>query len=139
NGPQTIPLSNPAAGGIRAFYFRDPDRHSLELIWYPEGKGRAIWRESEGRLFMGIDHTAIAVSDTEQSLRFYRDVLGFAVAGESLNFGTEQEQLSGVPGAKVRITGLIGRTGFGVEFLQYLEPGAGRPIPPDSEADDLWH
>src|SRR5262249_25648805 len=70
-GPQTIPLSNPAAGGIRAFYFKDGDGHSLELIWYPSGKGDPRWQAPDGRLFLGIDHTAIAVADTERSLRFY--------------------------------------------------------------------
>jgi hypothetical protein len=39
----------------------------------------------------------------------------------------------------VRITGLSPRIGPGVEFLSYLEPGAGRASPPDSAANDLWH
>ena len=29
------------AGGISAFYFRDPDRHFLEIIAFPKGKGQA--------------------------------------------------------------------------------------------------
>ena len=41
--------------------------------------------------FCGIDHTAIMVSDTETSLKFYRDTLGMQIAGESENYGTEQE------------------------------------------------
>jgi catechol 2,3-dioxygenase-like lactoylglutathione lyase family enzyme len=41
--------------------------------------------QTTGRLFLGIDHTAIVVSDTEASLKFYRDVLGMTVAGESEN------------------------------------------------------
>ena len=32
-GPQTLPPSITAAAGIRAFYFRDPDGHFLEIIW----------------------------------------------------------------------------------------------------------
>lgn len=137
--PERIPDSNPAAGGIRAFYFRDPDRHVLELIWYPDGKGDPRWQRASGRLFLGIDHTAIAVQDTEASLRFWRDALGLRVTGESLNHGPEQERLSGVPGARVRITGLRARGGPGVEFLEYLAPRDGRPYPPDARPNDLVH
>jgi len=137
-GPQTIPMSNPAAGGIRAFYFEDPEHHVLELIWYPADKGSARWHES-GRLFLGIDHTAIAVSSTDRSLAFYEGMLGFVKAGESLNHGREQAALSGVDGARVRITGLAGKRGMGVELLEYLEPGPGRPIPPDTRPEDAWH
>jgi catechol 2,3-dioxygenase-like lactoylglutathione lyase family enzyme len=136
--PQTIPASNPVAGGIRAYYFKDPDGHALELIWFPEGKGRARWRAHPARLFLGIDHSAIAVSDTERSLPFYKG-LGFVVAGESLNFGKEQEALSGVSGARVRITGLAPLLGPAVEFLSYLAPGPGRSTPADSATNDLWH
>ena len=138
-GPQTIPASNPAAGGIRAFYFKDGDGHSLELIWYPPGKGDPRWQTRDGRLFLGIDHTAIAVADTERSLRFYRDRLGLEVKGRSLNEGIEQERLSGVPGARVRITGLRGAGGPGVELLEYLAPGPGRPAPSDTRPDDAWY
>jgi catechol 2,3-dioxygenase-like lactoylglutathione lyase family enzyme len=136
--PQTLPRENSAAAGIRAFYFKDGDRHDLELIWFPPGKGRARWQAYRTGTFLGIDHSAIAVTDTEQSLPFYTE-LGLVRSGESLNFGKEQEALSGVPGARVRITGLSPRIGPGVEFLSYLEPGAGRARPPDGAANDLWH
>jgi catechol 2,3-dioxygenase-like lactoylglutathione lyase family enzyme len=137
-GPQRIPEWNAAAGGIRAFYFTDPEHHVLEIIWYPEGKGSARWHEN-GRLFLGIDHTAIAVSSTDKSLAFYEDVLGFARAGESLNHGPEQAALSGVDGARVRITGLVGHGGMGIELLDYVEPGRGRPASPDTRLQDVWH
>ena len=78
------------AGGIRAFYFKDPDGHPLEILWFPEGKGDPKWQQPSDRLFLGIDHTAIVVSDTAQSLRCYRDTLGLRVAGESENYGPEQ-------------------------------------------------
>src|SRR5574341_2160864 len=63
-GPQRLPDWNKNAGGIRAFYFRDPDKHWLEILQFPEGKGDAKWQRKE-RLFLGIDHTAIVVSNTE--------------------------------------------------------------------------
>ena len=63
--PQTIPPENKAAAGIRAFKFKDSDRHNLELIWYPADKGQAKWHQPTERLFLGIDHSAITISNTE--------------------------------------------------------------------------
>lgn len=136
-GPQTLPAWNPNAGGIRAVYFRDPDGHPLELIQFPPGKGEPRWQE-KNRLFLGIDHAAIATGDTESSLTFYRDRLGLQIAGTSENWGVEQERLSALAGAHVRITTLRARSGPGIEFLQYLMPHNGRPMPEDTRLDDLW-
>ena len=141
-GPQTLPPYITAAAGIRAFYFKDPDDHVLEVLSFPPDKGAAKWREraATGKLFLGIDHTAIVVGDTETSLEFYRDSLGLAIAGESLNFGPEQEHLNNVFGAKLRITGLRAHgNGVNVEFLEYLAPNSGRPYPADSKSNDVWH
>jgi catechol 2,3-dioxygenase-like lactoylglutathione lyase family enzyme len=137
--PQRIPDWNAAAAGIRAFYFRDPDNHALELIYFPPGKGDPRWQRDGRELFLGIDHTAVAVRDTEKSLAFYRDTLGMRVAGESLNYGIEQEHLNHVFGARVRITGLRAPSGPGIEFLEYLTPGGGRPYPDDARPNDLFH
>jgi catechol 2,3-dioxygenase-like lactoylglutathione lyase family enzyme len=138
-GPQTIPPSNKAAAGIRAFYFKDPDGHNLEIIYFPSGKGDPRWQNTSGKLFLGIDHTAIVVSNTQKSLKFYRDLLGFRLAGESLNHGTEQEHLNNVAGARLQISGLRAQSGPGIEFLDYLAPRNGRPSPADTQANDLWH
>ena len=136
SGPQRLPDWNENAGGIQAFYFKDPDGHALEILAFPPGKGAARW-QAKDRLFLGIDHTAIVVSDTETSLRFYRDTLGLAVAGASENYGTEQEHLNAVFGARLRITALRAGEGPGIEFLEYLSPSDGRPRPPDLKANDL--
>ena len=137
--PQRLPDSNPVAGGIRAFYFRDPDGHPLELIWFPPGKGDPRWQAPTEGVFLGIDHTAIAVADTDASIAFYRDHLGFRVAGESRNSGPEQERLNAVRGARLRITGLRAPSGPGLELLEYLAPRDGRPAPADLRANDLTH
>jgi catechol 2,3-dioxygenase-like lactoylglutathione lyase family enzyme len=152
--PQRLPDWNPNAGGIVAFYFRDADDHNLELIWYPPGKGDPRWQErssasspgrmqpgaqSDRQLFLGIDHTAIAVADTGASLAFWRDALGLAVAGGAENWGVEQEHLNQVFGARLRITGLKGASGIGVEFLEYLSPSNGRVAPADLAVNDLAH
>lgn len=137
-GPQRIPDWNKAAAGIRAFYFRDPDDRNLEILWFPPGKGHARW-QSKDRLFLGIDHTAIVVADTEVSLRFYRDTLGMKVAGESENYGIEQERLNNVFGARLRITALRAAAGPAIELLEYMSPRDGRPYPAGSKANDIWH
>lgn len=142
-GPQRLPDWNPNAGGIKAFYFKDGDGHVLEILEFPEGKGNPKWREKAaarpGALFLGIDHTAIVVSDTETSLAFYRDTLGLRVLGASENHGIEQERLNNVFGARLRITSLSAGSGPAIEFLDYLAPDEGRPYPADSYANDLWH
>lgn len=136
--PQTLPVTNTAAAGIKAFYFHDVDHHNLELIYFPKGKGNPKWQASNGKIFLGIDHTAIGVSSTENSQRFYVDLLGIERKGDSWNFGTEQEHLNNVEGASLHITGFRAAAGPGVEFLQYLEPGPGKPYPADTRADDIW-
>jgi catechol 2,3-dioxygenase-like lactoylglutathione lyase family enzyme len=137
--PQRLPDWNANAGGIRAFYFKDPDGHPLEILWFPGDKGDPKWHRPSDRLFLGIDHTAIVVSDTAQSLRCYRDTLGLRVAGESENYGPEQERLNNVFGARLRITALRAQAGPGVEFLEYLTPRDGRAVPADARANDLAH
>jgi len=138
-GPQRLPDWNPNAGGIEAFYFRDPDGHFLEVLAFPPDKGHARWHRPSTKLFLGIDHTAIAISDTGASLRFYRGVVGLEVAGASENYGAEQEHLNNVFGARLKITALRAASGPGIEFLEYLAPRDGRPFPPDTRSNDLIH
>ncbi len=137
-GPQRLPDWNPNAGGIKAFYFRDPDGNHLEILQFPPDKGDPRWHATSP-LFLGIDHTAIVVADTETSLKFYRDTLGLRIGGESENYGPEQERLNNVFGARLRITALRASAGPGVELLEYLAPRTGRPMPIDTKANDLWH
>ena len=137
-GPQRLPDWNPNAGGIRAHYFRDPDGHFLEILSFPPGKGPAEWQRKDA-LFLGIDHTAIVVDDTDRALAFYRDALGLTVAGGSENYGEEQEHLNNVFGARLRITTLRAPNGPGIELLEYLAPRDGRPAPIDLRANDLAH
>jgi len=137
-GPQTLPEWNKNAAGIKAFYFKDPDEHALEILWFPADKGDAKWHRQTKKLFLGIDHTAIVVSDTDASLRFYRDTLGLRQVGESENYGVEQELLNNVFGARLRITALRAASGPGVEFLEYIAPRNGRPYPADARASDLF-
>jgi catechol 2,3-dioxygenase-like lactoylglutathione lyase family enzyme len=137
--PQRLPDWNKNAAGIKAFYFRDLDGHFLEVLEFPPDKGNPKWHRKTDKLFLGIDHTAIVVADTDASLRFYRDTLGFKVVGGSENFGMEQEDLNNVPGAHLRITTLRAPAGPAIEFLEYLNPRNGRPYPADAQTNDLLH
>jgi catechol 2,3-dioxygenase-like lactoylglutathione lyase family enzyme len=137
-GPQRLPDWNPNAGGISAFYFRDPDGHFLEILQFPPGKGERRWQD-RAALFLGIDHTAIVSRDTDRSLAFYRDGLGMTIAGGAENYGVEQEHLNNVFGVRLRITTLKATQGPGVELLEYLAPRDGRAAPIDLRANDLAH
>jgi catechol 2,3-dioxygenase-like lactoylglutathione lyase family enzyme len=139
--PQRLPDWNPNAAGIRAFHFKDPDGHALEILQFPAGKGDARWQRPSEHVFLGVDHTAIVVGDTEKSLRFYRDTLGLQIVGGGENHGPEQERLNNVPGARLRITTLRAAEGPAIELLEYLAPRDGRPYPPDTMENDLvrWH
>lgn len=135
--PQRLPDWNKNAAGIRAFYFKDPDGHPLEILQFPDGKGDPKWHRDSGLLFLGIDHTALVVSNTEASLKFYRDLLGLRIVGQSENYGPEQEKLNNVPGAHLRITTLRAAYGVRIELLEYLTPRSGRKLPYDAQAADL--
>ncbi|MFH7024111.1 MAG: VOC family protein [Heteroscytonema crispum UTEX LB 1556] len=136
--PQTIPPGKEASAGVRAFKFKDPDGHDLELIWFPPDKGQDKWHQNTNRLFLGIDHSAIAVSNTEQSLHFYRDLLGMQIDNRSLNWRATQARMDNLPGAAVQITGLRpAQGGVGIELLDYLVPPKGRPIPSDWKSCDI--
>ncbi|ACC80446.1 VOC family protein [Nostoc punctiforme] len=145
--PQTILPDNQTSGGVRAFKFKDPDGHDLELIWFPPHQGQDKWHQNTNRLFLGIDHTAMsttgyayAISNTEQSLHFYRDLLGMQIDSRSLNWRATQARLDNLPGAEVKITGLRPvQGGLGIELLDYLVPGKGRPMPSDWKSCDIAH
>jgi catechol 2,3-dioxygenase-like lactoylglutathione lyase family enzyme len=136
-GRVLLPAQN---GSVKAFKFRDPDGHPLELLSFPFGQGRPVWHQlAEKRVFLGIDHSAIGVSDTDRSTAFYRDLLGMTVAYQTVNRGATQERLDGTFNAVVGITGLrpTSSNGPGIEFLDYFTPPTGRPAARDARSNDL--
>ncbi len=131
--PQTLP------NDIRAFKFRDADGHALELLQFPPGLGPDHWQAKDA-LFLGIDHSAIAISSTERSLGLYRDLLGLTHQGSMTNIGIKQETMDNLFSAKVIVTSLTPAAGrLGVEFLDYLTPPGARPFPLDQQTSDLVH
>lgn len=130
-GPQTLP---PNTGAVTAFKFRDPEGHPLELIHFPAGVGAPCWQQASG-LFVGIDHSAIAVADAGASTQFY-ERLGWHVAGHSHNRGPAQDRLDGLRDADVQVVGLEPAQGGPphLELLGYRTPH-GRPVIPAANND----
>jgi catechol 2,3-dioxygenase-like lactoylglutathione lyase family enzyme len=102
DGPQTLP---PSSGGVTAYKFRDPEGHPLELLAFPVGAVPAHWANQAGHPCRGIDHSAISVANTRQSVAFYAK-LGLRRVATSLNSGIEQERLDGVASPVVEVTAL---------------------------------
>lgn len=126
-GPVLLP---PNTGSVTAFKFRDPEGHPLELIAFPDGVGAPVWHRSPGPGILGYDHTAIAVTDLEQSLAFYAGLLGFHLSGRTLNRGPEQDRLDGLAGCDVDVVALAPAAVPvpHVELLHYRTP-PGRTAP----------
>jgi catechol 2,3-dioxygenase-like lactoylglutathione lyase family enzyme len=102
DGPERLP---PNTGSVTAYKFRDPDGHPLELTAFPPGVGADKWHHPRGAsVFLGIDHSAIGVANSGESLPLYRDVLGMSVPFRSTNRGPEQERLDGLAAERVEIT-----------------------------------
>ena len=123
--PQWLP------NGVGAWKFRNAAGHAMELLWFPPGLGHPRWHQQDAPLFQGLDHTAIAISDSDQSLMFYGVELGLQLRYATLNQGVEQERLDGVSNPKVSIHGLSGSTPCGIDFLRYLTPA---PLQPTAAA-----
>ena len=125
-GAVTLPASS---GGVRAFKFRDPDHHPLELIEFQPGQGDPAWQGGMNTSStLGIDHSAIAVSDVERSIAFYVRGLGLHVNKRQLNSGPEQARLDGLPASEVEVVSLATEGGepMRLELLAYRTP---RPEP----------
>jgi catechol 2,3-dioxygenase-like lactoylglutathione lyase family enzyme len=116
SGPQGLPV---ASGGVSAFKFRDPEGHPLELIAFPPDAVPPQWRATSQDICLGIDHSAVSVSNTATSIEFYES-LGLDRSGGSLNVGREQAMLDDVPDAVVEVTALSpAQTTPHIELLCY--------------------
>ena len=115
--------------GIQAFYFRDPDGHPLEILAVPAGQGRPrSGTRPADRLFLGHrPHRDRRRRHRAEPARSTATCSGFRVAGESENYGAEQEHLNNVFGRAAAHHRRCGPpAGPGIEFLEYLAP-ARRP------------
>lgn len=131
-GPTRLPC---AAGGVRAFKFRDGDGHPLELLEFHPQSTPAAWRR-QGRpdVFLGIDHTAIAVADTTRSIDFFRSSFGLIPAMQTENVGAEQSRLDAMGDTRVTVSTL--NPVEKVPHLELLSYESGRRRPSTTAASN---
>jgi catechol 2,3-dioxygenase-like lactoylglutathione lyase family enzyme len=135
NGPTRLPDSS---GGVTAFKFRDHDGHPLELLAFAEGRAPGEWRNAySADSFLGIDHTAIAVSDPASTTRFFRSVFGFGVGARTENRGPEQASLDAIDDVHVSVTRLAPDLAAPRLELLHYHVGTRRPIPRDTASNDI--
>jgi hypothetical protein len=135
HGPVRLPDSS---GGVIAFKFRDHDGHPLELLAFPEGRVPGAWRDADGTgSFLGIDHTAIAVSDSASSTGFFGSVFRFSVRARTENCGPEQAALDDVDDVRVSVTRLAPDLPAPRLELLHYHAGPRRSIPRDTASNDI--
>jgi catechol 2,3-dioxygenase-like lactoylglutathione lyase family enzyme len=135
NGPVRLPDNS---GGVTAFKFRDHDGHPLELLAFAEGRAPGEWRDADGDApFLGVDHTAIAVSDAASNTRFFSSVFGFAVGTRTENRGPEQDNLDDVDNVALSVTQLAPDLPAPRMELLHYHVGTRRPIPHDTASNDI--
>lgn len=134
-GPQHLPASS---GGVRAFKFRDPDGHPLELLQFPANARPLAWQDrlaADGQIGLGIDHSAISVADEEASLAFY-GAFGLEPGQRTLNQGPEQQRLDHLADVEVAVVPMQpGRGTPHLELLGYRVPRGGPG--PALQANDI--
>jgi len=135
DGPVRLPDSS---GGATAFKFRDHDGHPLELLAFPQGHVPRAWRSASGAgPFLGVDHTAIAVSHSAGSAEFFGSVFRFSAGARSENRGPEQDALDDVDDVHVSVTRLApDLPAPRLELLRY-HSGPRRPIPAGTGSNDI--
>ncbi len=126
-GPVTLPKS---AGHVTAVKFRDPDGHPLEFLQFPR-TANSVWN---GVGIMGIDHSAISVSDVAASQRFYAR-LGMSGETATANTGPTQDALDGLDGVQVEVVPMGAKDAPPhIELLGYRNP-VGRTYLPAATND----
>ena len=76
----------------------------------------------------GIEHVAVTVSSIEKSIPFYKDILGLSVLSEHELEGKEIEQMSDMPGTRLKSVRLgIPNSDMIIDLQEYYHP-IGTPI-----------
>jgi catechol 2,3-dioxygenase-like lactoylglutathione lyase family enzyme len=68
-----------------------------------------------------VSHTGITVSDLDEAVGFWTEVLGFEFLGSGEVGGTLVENTTGVPGAHVRVA-VVSKGGASIELAQFTAP-----------------
>lgn len=121
-GVQTIPSWNKKAGGIKVLYFYDTNGFPLVFVELPLGKGSDKWRQHSNQNILGIDHSVISTISISESRKWYEKI-GYKFEVDDLRYGIEQDNLTSISGAKVKLVVLQGAESYGIELISYLKPG----------------
>jgi len=71
---------------------------------------------------IAADHTGITVSNLEQSLAFWQNVLGFEFSHRAHQTAELASEITGVAGAEISIAVVKAPGGHKIELLEYLAP-----------------
>jgi catechol 2,3-dioxygenase-like lactoylglutathione lyase family enzyme len=104
-------------GTTRVVFVKDPDNFYVELVQRDPAPITAAPASSN---VIGISF-GITVEDTEKTMRFYRETLGFQPqVGASFRADKTRMDVAGTPGAQYRrSTAMIPGTSFEMEFLEF--------------------
>ena len=138
-GPQRLPDWNPNAGGIEAFYFRDPDGHFLEMLQFPPGKGDAEWHAHGPAVPRHRPHRDRRRPTPSGRCASTARRSACASPARSENYGIEQEHLNNVFGARLRITTLRAPTGARRRAARVPRAAQRTADPADLSAADVAH
>ena len=82
-------------------------------------------------MIVGFNHTSFTVANLNRAVQFWTEGLGFRATSVSERTGAWQGQVTGIPGAKLKIAHLVGY-GHHMEFIEYLqEPGNSVTLQPN--------
>ena len=100
-----------AQGQTTMMYCTDPDGARIELMYNPAAPGR-------------FSHSGICITDSDASMRFYRDAIGF---GEAENFALDNHSswldiVNELPGVKLRAQMMRSPEGNTLELLKMTSP-----------------
>ena len=119
------------ADGVRRVCFRDPTV-GIPVEIMEEGPGLPGERDRYHDLEPAVVYVSLSVTDLEEAVGFYRDVVGLEDSEARLH-SPEMEGLWGLHGARRDVATLRGGSVF-LELLRYEAP-AGRPRPLDDRLD----
>jgi glyoxylase I family protein len=71
---------------------------------------------------IAADHTGITVSNLERSLEFWQNVLGFEFSHRAQQTSDMASEITGVPGAEIKLAVVKAPGGHKIELLEYLAP-----------------
>jgi len=71
---------------------------------------------------IAADHTGITVSNLERSLEFWQNVLGFEFSHRAHQTREMASEITGVPGAEIKLAVVKAPGGHKIELLEYLAP-----------------